>query len=188
MVETAQGCVKGGVLQARLKFVSEQGGPGAAERVVARLPADDQKVCAHLLAGSWYDFGINDRLDHAIAAEMGAGDKIFLKIGETSATHNLGSSHRVFINDRDPHGLLKRASQIYQLYYNTGNRTYESLGDHKAVLRTFDSKTFSKADCLTVVGWHAKAIEMCGGKNVRVVETLCRARGDAHCEYVCEWQ
>jgi len=38
-----------------------------------------------------------------------------------------------------------------------------------------------------VVGWHRKAIEMCGATNVRVTETKCRAKGAELCEYVCEW-
>ena len=179
--------VKGGVIQARLAFVREQRGDDAVRRVLERLSEADRKECAHVLAASWYPFALNERLDDGIAAEMAMGENVFLLMGEKSAAHNLGSTHRVFITDRDPHGLLRRAAQIYQAYYDTGRRTYERLGDTKAVLRTFESQTFSKHDCLTVVGWHRKAIEMCGGKNVRVTETKCRARGADVCEYVCEW-
>ena len=89
--------------------------------------------------------------------------------------------------ERDPLGLLKGAASIYRAYYKSGHRTYERAGERKVILRTFDSETFSRADCLTVVGWHERVIGMCGGKNARVEETLCRARGDAVCEYVCEW-
>jgi uncharacterized protein (TIGR02265 family) len=183
----SRGKVKGGVLQARLEFVRENRDAQTAERVLARLSEEDQKVCRHLLVGMWYPFELNERLDDAIAAEMGMGDKVFELMGEKSASHNLTSAHRLFIVDKDPHALLRRAPQIYQMYYDTGHRTYESLGEKKAVLRTFEAATFSRHDCLTVVGWHRKAIEMCGGKNVRVTETKCRANGADVCEYVCEW-
>ena len=46
----------------------------------------------------------------------------------------------------------------------------------------------ARTDCLTVVGWYEKAIEMCGATNAKVTETKCRARGDDVCEYLCEWQ
>lgn len=187
MQEKPHGKVKGGAIQSRLAFVREKGGEEAVGRVLARLAEEDRKDCAHALAGAWYPFQLNERLDTAIAAEMGMGDKVFVLMGEKSAAHNLGSTHRVFITDRDPHGLLRRAAQIYQAYYDTGRRTYERLDEKKAVLRTHDSETFSTHDCLTVVGWHKKAIEMCGGTNVRVAETKCRARGADICEYVCEW-
>ena len=139
------------------------------------------------MTGMWYPFELKERLDEAIAQELGIGDQVFLLMGEMSATHNLGAAHKAFVVDRDPHGLLGRAAQIYQMYYDTGHRTYEKLGDKKAKLTTSESTTFSKHDCLTVVGWHRKAIEMCGGSNVRVTESRCRTKDAEACEYVCEW-
>jgi hypothetical protein len=118
---------------------------------------------------------------------MGMGEKVFVVMGEKSAMHNLSGSHRAMLSPGDPHGLLKRTPQIYQMYYDTGRRTYERVADNKAILRTYDAPTFSRHDCLTVVGWHRKAIEMCGAKNARVTETKCRAKGAELCEYVCEW-
>ncbi len=186
-MQATSGKVKGGAIQSRLAFVRDHGGEGAVERVLERLAEEDRRACEHVFAAAWYPFELNQRLDEAIAAELGMGDKVFILMGEKSATHNLGSTHRAFVTERDPHGLLKRAAQIYQAYYDTGHRTYERLSDTKAVLRTFESETYSTHDCLTVVGWHRKAIEMCGGTNVRVTETKCRARGGDVCEYVCEW-
>ena len=90
------------------------------------------------------------------------------------------------MREHNPHALLRQASGIYGVYYDTGRREYERISDTKAVLRTHDSLSFSVADCATVVGWHVRAIEMCGGRNVRVVELLCRALGGPICEYLCE--
>ena len=181
------GNVKGGALQSRLEFVRDRAGDAGVERVLTRLPEPDRQRCAQILTGGWYPFELNEKVDHAIAAELAMGDKVFLLMGEKSAAHNLTKSHKAFVTDKDPHGLLKRAAQIYQAYYDTGRRTYERVSDTKAILRTYESTTYSVPDCLTVVGWHRKAIEMCGGHDVRVVETKCRARGADVCEYVCEW-
>ena len=179
--------VKGGALLSRLSFVREQRGEEAVQRVLARLPEIDRKTCAQILTGGWYPFELNERLDGAVAAEMGMGDNVFLMMGEKSALQNLGGPHRAMLSPGDPHGLLRRAPQIYQMYYDVGRRTYESAGEKKAILKTYDAPALSKNDCLTVVGWHRKAIEMCGGKEARVIETKCRAKGAAFCEYVCEW-
>ncbi len=182
-----QGNVKGAAIQSRLEFVRERGGEPAVQRVLARLSEDDRKAAAHVLPGMWYPFELNERLDEAVAAEIGIGERVFLLMGEKSAAHNLGAVHRAFIDQKDPHGLLRRASQIYQTYYDSGRRTYESLGERNARLTTLESVNVSKHDCLTVVGWHRKAIEMCGGSNVRVTESKCRAEGAEACEYICEW-
>ena len=187
MESPTKGKVKGGALQSRLQFVRDHRGEDGVAKVLERLSEEDRAACQQILTGGWYPFDLNERLDEAVAGELGMGEKTFLLIGEKSAAHNLGNAHRIFITDRDPHGLLRRAAQIYQAYYDTGHRTYEKLGEKKAVLRTHESRTYSKHDCLTVVGWHRKAIEMCGGVQPRITETKCRARGADVCEYVCEW-
>jgi uncharacterized protein (TIGR02265 family) len=180
--------VKGGALASRLAFVREERGEEGVERVMARLPEADRKACSPILAGGWYPFELNQRLDEAIADEMGIGESVFLVIGEKSAAHNLNGPHRAMLTPGDPHGLLRRTPQIYSMYYDVGHRTYERAGDKKAILRTYDAPTLSRHDCLTVVGWHRKAIEMCGAANARVTETKCRAKGAEFCEYVCEWE
>lgn len=179
--------VKGGALLSRLAFVREHRGEDGVRNVLARLPESDRATCAHLLTGGWYPFALNERLDQAVAAEMGMGENVFLLMGEKSAVQNLGGPHKAMLSIGDPHGLLKRTPQIYSMYYDVGRRAYEQTGEKKAILRTYDAQTFSRQDCLTVIGWHRKAIEMCGGANVKVSETQCRAKGAPHCEYVCEW-
>jgi hypothetical protein len=83
--------VKGGAIKSRLEFVRDRGGEPAVQRVLARLPEADRQTCAHVMTGMWYPFDLNERLDEAIAAEMGIGEQVFLLMGEKSATHNLGT-------------------------------------------------------------------------------------------------
>jgi hypothetical protein len=186
--ERDRGSIKGVVLESRVAFLEERGGRRLVERVVARLTDEDRRVLSSvLLPVGWYDFEINERLDLAIARELGSGDAVFKQLGEHSARMNLGSSHRTFVRSYDPHGLLKQSAAILRLYYDTGRRTYEKLGDKKAVLRTYDCKSFSRPDCLTNLGWHEEAIRLCGGRSPRIVEVTCRAQGGAICDYQCEW-
>jgi hypothetical protein len=184
------GNVKGSVLASRLAFVREQRSETAVARVLARLLPPDRTVLGGiLLPFAWYPFATNERLDRAIADELGIGDEIFLRLGAKSAEDNLTSaSQRHYMDDRNPQGLLKNTSAIYKVYYDTGHRDYEKLGAHAAVLRTHESHSYSPSDCLTVVGWYERAIQMCGGRNVKVIETRCRARGDEVCEYSCAWE
>ncbi|HEY4219825.1 MAG TPA: DUF2378 family protein [Myxococcota bacterium] len=182
------GQVKGGALESRLAYLQSLGAP-VAERVLERLGEPDRRLLRRLLPMGWYPFELNQRLDRAIVDELAGNDEdaLFRTLGAYSAQHNLGLAHKVYVKTHDPHGLLKQTAPIYRLYYDTGRRTYERTGDTSAVLRTFECETFSRADCLTVVGWHEKAIEMCGGQGARVVETRCRCRGDDRCEYECAW-
>jgi len=183
--------IKGNVLLSRLKYVRERGGEEAFEQVMSRLTPEDQKVLrGWILPISWYSFELNQHLDSAIARVFSPDDKsrVFKEMGRASADANLAGPQRPFLREGDPHGMLANAEKIYAAYYQAGRRTYERTGDRSGVLRTFDAETFSATDCLTVVGWHERAIELCGGKNPKVVETRCRARGDPHCEYAVSWE
>ena len=180
--------IKGSVLKARLAFVENRLGKVGIARILGRLSHADREILEGiLLPAGWYPFETSERLTTEIAKELGDGDEVYRELGRTSAEMNLSASQKVYVRERDPHGLLKAAASIYRLYYSSGERTYERQGDSKALLRTLGSETFSREDCLTIVGWYERAIAMCGGKRPRVHETKCKAKGDGCCEYVCEW-
>jgi hypothetical protein len=61
------------------------------------------------------------------------------------------------------------------------------VGPAEGVLTTGDAETFSAPDCLTVIGWYSKALEMCGVPGARIIEEECRARGGAVCRYRVRW-
>jgi uncharacterized protein (TIGR02265 family) len=182
--------VGGNILLARHAFVKAKGGEQLWQRVLSHLPAEDQKLLRRtLLVTSSYPLELNLRLDEAIARELHPGEpeRAFLEMGQSSAEVNLRGPHKPFLRQADPHYLLSFTEMIYAYYYNEGRRTYEKTGPTSATLTTHDAPPATPGDCLTVVGWHQRAIELSGGKNVKVVETRCRSKGDTVCEYRCSW-
>jgi uncharacterized protein (TIGR02265 family) len=183
--------ILGSVLLARLEFVRAKGGPSGVDKILTQLPAADQAVLkGQLWDGGLYPLELNLRLDQVIAATLSPKnpDQIFLEMGRASAETNLNGAQKVFVIPGEPQRFLAMAPRIYSFYYSVGYRTYEKLGPNAAVLRTFDAGTVTPGDCLTVVGWHQRALELCGAKDVTVTEPKCRNRGAALCEYRCEWR
>ena len=180
--------MKGSVLKTRLAFVEQHAGADGVTRVLAALPPEAQQQLKTLLTMKWYPFDLGTRLDEAIVKEIGGGRRDFFeRLGAASADQNLGSLHKSFLVAGDPHAFLAKAPQIYALYYESGRRDYERTGEREGVLTTHDAEAFSAPDCLTVVGWYKRALEMCGATAVRVVEEQCRTRGDAACRYRVSW-
>lgn len=180
--------VKGTVIKSRLGFVEEHFGADALPRVLASLAPEDQDVLRSVLSTKWYPFDLGRRLDDAIVRTLGGGDNVlFERLGAASADRNLTTVHQTFLTPGDPHAFLSKARAIYALYYETGRREYERTGPTSGVLTTYDAETFSAPDCLTVVGWHRRALEMCGARDVSITEEACRARGGAVCRYRVEW-
>lgn len=180
--------VKGAVLKSRLAFVADHFGESGVQRVLDSLPPDDQAALKSILTVKWYPFDTGKRLDDAIVRECGDGDPAFFKrLGIASADKNLTSLHATFLTPGNPHAFLAKAKTIYSMYYETGRREYERTGDRSGMLTTHDAETFSAPDCLTVVGWYERALEMCGATGVSVVEEECRANGGAVCRYRVSW-
>jgi hypothetical protein len=180
--------VKGAVLKSRLAFVERQSGKPGVERVLATLPPDIQRTLRMLFTSNWYPFGIGKALDEAIVQVLGGGrPEFFERLGEASAEINLTTVHSSYLTKGDAHGFLAKSPSIYSLYYETGRREYQPTGPKEGVLTTRDAETFSAPDCLTVVGWYRKALEMCGVRGVRIVEEECRAKGGAVCRYRVSW-
>ena len=180
--------IKGAVLKSRLGYIEEHFGKDAVARVLDALPPDDQRSLKLVFTSNWYPFAVGKRLDDAIVQVLGGGrTEVFEKLGEASAVKNLGSLHAGYLTRGDAHGFLAKAPQIYAAYYETGRREYQRTGDRSATLTTYDAETFSAPDCLTVVGWYKKALDMCGVPNAKVRETECRANGGAVCRYEISW-
>jgi uncharacterized protein (TIGR02265 family) len=180
--------VKGSVLKSRLAFVEQHAGKDGVERVLATLPPGDRTALRNLVAMQWCPFDLGRRLDEAIVNVLGSGRAAFFeRLGAASADANLTGVHKAFLTNGDPQAFLAKAPQIYRLYYDTGRREYTRVGPKEAVLTTHDAETFSTPDCLTVIGWHRRALEMCGAEEVRIVEEECRARGGAVCRYRISW-
>ena len=180
--------VKGAVLKSRIAFVESHFGKDAVQQVLASLPGDDQRPLRLLFTSNWYPFELGKRLDDAIVRVVGGGRADFFeRLGAASAEKNLSSLHAGYLTPGDPQAFLAKAPQIYSLYYETGRREYTPTSPTAGLLTTHDAETFSAPDCLTVVGWYKKALEMCGAKSVSVAEEECRAKGGAVCRYRVRW-
>jgi len=191
-MNTATGAIhiKGSVLRARLALVEELQPADGRARVLARLADPDREVVESLLASAWYPFALGSRLDEAIVAEIGGGrPEFFERLGAASADKNLGPAgvHRSFLVPGDPQAFLAKAPLIYSYYYDQGWRAYERAGEREALLTTHEAETFSAPDCLTVVGWYRRALELCGARQPQVVEEECRTRGGSVCRYRLRW-
>jgi uncharacterized protein (TIGR02265 family) len=180
--------IKGSVVKSRLAFVEEHSGKEGVDKVLAVLSEDDRKALASVITVKWYPLDLGTRLDDAIVRVLAGGKpEFFERLGAASADKNLTTVHKAFVAPGDPHAFLTRTPAIYSMYYEKGRREYKKTGEKSAVLTTYDAEVFSAPDCLTIVGWHRRALEMCGARSVRVVESECRAKGGTVCRYSLSW-
>jgi len=180
--------IKGAVLKSRIAFIEQHAGKEGVRRVLESLPTGDQRTLRMLFTSNWYPFDLGKALDQAIVQVLGGGkNEFFERLGEASAQSNLSNIHSGYLTKGDAHAFLAKAPLIYSLYYESGRREYQPAGPTEGILTTYDAMTFSAPDCLTVIGWHRKALEMCGIFGVQIVEEECRAKAGAVCRYRVRW-
>jgi hypothetical protein len=188
-----EGRVKGMLLVSRMKYLRAHGA-GAMRAALAMLPPSDRELLdgTMLLPSLWYPAGILDRLDEAIATSLADGERaaVLLDVGHFSADLNLGPSGvlRPWVRENDPHALLREVPRIHASLHGGAERAYERTGERSAIVRAARVDGREGNDCLTTVGWLRRAIELCGGRDVQVLEAGCLSKGGECCEYRCEWR
>jgi hypothetical protein len=187
------GKVKGALLLARLRFVRSLGAARALGVLTALEP--EQRVLLderRLVPTTWYAGELLQKLDDAIAAVAGNGDRAttLVAIGRHSAETSFGPTGtlRPYAGLKDPHALLREVPRVHAGLHGAGDRGYVRLGTRAAVVRAVKGHRNEGGDCLTNVGWLGRAIELCGGRDVTVLETACIGRGGSCCEFRCQWR
>ena len=181
--------VKGTVLQARKAFVGERFGDAALEKVLASLSADDQKILRGIILPlGWYPADTCNHFDEAIINSIG-GDarKAFWELGRQSAEHNLGKFQAAYLRGKNPLTFLAQTPAIYRLYYEVGSREFQPTGEKSGVMITSGAEGVTVGDCLTVMGWHERALEMVGARNLKITHPICRASKGDVCRYEISW-
>jgi len=183
------GTIKGSVLASRRRLVLERFGQEALDRILAALPPADREVLEGIvLPSAFYPMAVQVRLDAAIVALGGeSGAEAFRELGRQSAADNLTRYQSAISRGKSPMGLLHQTAAIYRLYYGTGRREFVETGPTSGVITTYDASGVTLADCLTVVGWHERALEIVGARHVSITHPICRAKGGSVCRYEVSW-
>jgi hypothetical protein len=180
--------VKGGLIRARFLYVVVNHGPAIWSRVLDRLPSEDRAALAGIVIDNWYPLRTLNELDHAIADQLARNpEEIFDELGEFSATSSLSGPYASLRND-DIHSFLKQSSLIHHTYQDFGQAGYDRLSDTSGLLTIKYKPAPPVAFCLSGSAYFRHAIELCGGRSVRISHDKCCGRGDDACEFYITWQ
>ncbi|MBI3651637.1 MAG: hypothetical protein HY231_11525 [Acidobacteria bacterium] len=180
--------IKGGLLRARFLYIVLNHGVEGWAKILARLSEADHDALAEIDIDNWYALDLLDRLDHAIADELGGdSEALFTTLGEFSATSSLSGAFSSLL-DSDIHAFLTQTALIHRSYQDFGSATYEALSANSGLLKINYADAPTVSYCTSGTAYFRRAIELCGAENARVTHTRCAGRGDAVCEFYATWQ
>jgi hypothetical protein len=109
------------------------------------------------------------------------------EFGGAIAKHDLPTIYKVLFKVGTPGFLMKRVGIVAATYIRDSPMKGEgTTAGSVRVVQT--GKTFPRYFCeLGVCGWFEAAVELSGGKNVRVDHTACRHQSAADCEWLVKW-
>jgi DNA-binding CsgD family transcriptional regulator len=162
------------------RFVIERSGETAWGEILAALPDADATAARAVAPSGWYDSALHGRLVRALCAH--AGDvKLARELGRFEAEHDLTTVHRWFVRVIPPAFAIRNMDLFWRRYHDTGSWTSEIRG-RKIVARLRDWEV-EPALCRFLQGYLGRMLEFFGNEEAVVIHPLCRADGEALCEF-----
>lgn len=181
--------VKGSALASRVLWVQlNHGASGIARLREACTPDLRDTLDAGVKMARWYPFEQFVELVVKIDTVFGRGDLGLVKpLGRFGADANLTTIYRLFFKVGSTQWILGRAVRLWSAHYDSGFLEVMTRGARTAILRIRGFATPHRVHCESVLGWVERSIELSGGKQVALVETKCRTRGDDVCQLEATW-
>jgi hypothetical protein len=179
-----------GTLYTSVKLFAERRfGPDAVEQTLHEMSAEDRDVLAAMVPVGWYPLEPMLRFHRVLDRLFGRGDlALCTEIGRFSAEWQLNLFHKLVLKFKSPQWMVQKAGLMWKHYHDTGRWEVEQPDAHSVMGRLQGFGVVDEVHCLRLHGWFTRAIELTGGKDVRIHEPSCRNRGDRFCEYVGSWR
>jgi hypothetical protein len=182
--------VKGSAVRSSVAFLQEKLGVDGAAEVIGSLPEDDRKqVEGSILQSSWYDFSLLLRLMEAARPRFPASlsRSLAWELGRFSADYGLKTIYRIFFKVADPHFIIRKASQVFSNYYDSGKMEVVSLDPKSAHMRVSGFDQPCTEFCDRVQGWMERTLELTGAQKIVMSHPKCMVKGDSACDFVGRW-
>ena len=190
--EAAQ--ISGRALLGALQYAKVLGGEDGPGALLSRLSAEDrQSFSRPLRASAWYPYSAYSGLllsidkwpDHDSSNPM-------RDFGRWALQRDAGTVLKILRVFSSVEGLVHRGfgawgAFLWNRHCDRGQVFLADSGDHTATMGLRDFSDISPAHCRLTCGYLEGMGQAVGADAIRVTQTLCVHRGDAHCEYRGEW-
>jgi hypothetical protein len=182
--------VKGSAIGSRVLWVDLNHGEKGIERLKEAVKPETRAALeAPILKARWYPFDVFVDLNESIDRVFGKGDlSIVRTLARFGADANLTTIYRLFYMVGTVKWIIDRAARLWDLHYDSGKLLVVRHPGNEVEMRIVRFEVPHRVHCLSVQGWAERSIELSGGRDVRLVEQACRARGEDDCSFRVTWR
>jgi len=179
---------KGNWVAARHHYVMDRHGEAGVEQVASLLEERYRDGFLNPpLPFVWLPLDLLHHIDHAIFSGPMRGDLGQMReFGAFIAQRDLKALYRMFLKLGTPAFIIGRSRLIFAQYIKGGS--LESTVDGNAATLVLRNLVMPYYMCEHgIPGWLQTAIELAGGRGVKVTQAKCAHRGDPECVLQASW-
>lgn len=178
--------VKGSKISSKFAFVRDEYGEAMVAEVVSSLGPADQEALRMILETGWYPIELYERVMKAICKTAARGNNsVYARIGHHSAEEVLTTTYRIF-RGKSPVDLLNNMVPMHSMINDPGEMEVLSEREGQCTIKVIEPRS-TETICRVAHSFYERAVQLCGGANVRVREVKCSARGAAFCQFDITW-
>lgn len=189
-MSNGMGNVRGSSFTAVIRYIRQEFGDSAFEKILQGFSEDDRKMLAGKFNSlGWYPMKTLADLIAAADKVCGQGDyQVAYQSGRRAAEDMFGGLYRMFLEIGNPETIVGRAPFAWKIIHDVGNFELEVARANCVKVRLTEFETSHKAHCRHLAGYCEKVLELSGAKNVKVKETQCFCEGADYCEFEATWE
>jgi len=184
--------IKGILLNAWVKFLTDRYGDQAVADAVAGLSPEDRRlVPAKFLDASWYPYDSLHALGRLSRPLVTRGETdIGLEIGRYMAQHAFTGVYRSFLAT-DPIKQVAKFTSIREFFFREARTLETEITGPGSCLVRYRYEPGAKPTrsiCISLCGFWSRSIELAGASSVKASHPRCVAAGAPCCEFILEWK
>lgn len=180
--------VKGTAVRSRLEFLRETLGLDGLQAVLEAFPEEERWALAAALPSAWVPVELLDRLDLEIVRH-GGGLQLASEYGAFSARRHLTNVYEAFFDqaEGEPRRLVEGLAALHRSFYDEGGMRVRDQKRGSCRIELDFAGRAARFRCQVSRGFVEEALRMIEAQDLRVQETGCQTRGDAHCAFAVRW-
>ena len=181
--------IRGLVIQSRLNYLEKLDDQAKYQQVLQKLSEPVRNAFGEqVFMTNLYSFTMLKNLDMAIGESLNIPlETIFTEIGKSYASLILDRYFYNYIQEKSPQRFLAQIERLYPALWSFGQYTYRKNKKNSATLKFDYDEDLHKPYCWFIQAFIKKGIEICGGKDAKIVEKECVSENGESCLYNVKW-
>lgn len=182
--------IRGLIIQSRMDYLESIAKNHFYKQVFKKLPEPTQHVIGEqIFLTNMYPFHFLKEIDTIIAKTVNKSQKeIFKEMGELFSQKFLDRYFFNYLESQTPQKFLAQLANLYAYLWNLGKYNYQKISDRGALVNFRGEEKVYKDYCLFLGAFLKKGIELCGGKNVQIIEKDCGNEECPACGFEVTWE